>query len=209
MKGLSLYHIEDELQALVDSAPVDESLLPEYLADLGEASAAAIDKRDRTIQFIRHLELIIEGPGKDPETGKKIPGAIDAEIKRLQELKKTYAAGLARVEGYVLRVIESVPERKQIEGSIGILKVAKNPDKVAIEDFAALPPDCVRMKGWVRSDVWAALIAGLPEGSVLEDGEHYKSEPEALVNKIAARLRAGVEVPGADMTFGENRLEVK
>ena len=93
--ALSLYAIEDQLAALVDTleiVPVDQE--DELVARLGEALAHAVEKRDSMGRFLAHLDDQIS--------------FADAEIKRLEERKQSFARILERTESYVVRIIQSL-----------------------------------------------------------------------------------------------------
>lgn len=114
--------------------------------------------------------------------------AITTEIARLRALMDSYARGQERVEKYVVGVIERFapePKRgpKKLEGTIGVLSLRKNPDSVAITDEALIP-------------------------------ERFMVTPEPPPPRpdkaaIKGAIKAGEEVPGADIVFGSNRLELK
>jgi len=56
--SLTLYDIENEVQALVDTAelvPADREA--QFLEELKDAMVFAVDKRDRVAQFLAHLEV--------------------------------------------------------------------------------------------------------------------------------------------------------
>lgn len=114
--------------------------------------------------------------------------AIATEIARLRSLMDSYAKGQERVEKYVVSVIERFapePKRgpKKLEGTIGVLSLRKNPDSVSITDEAAIPE--------------RFMVTPTP--------------PPAHPDKAAIKgaIKAGEEVPGADIVFGSNRLELK
>lgn len=113
---------------------------------------------------------------------------IATEIARLRALMDTYAKGQERVEKYVVKVIEQFapdPKRgpKKLEGTIGVLSLRKNPDSVAILDEQAIP---------LQFMVTPPAPAARPDKAA-----------------IKAALKAGDEIPGADLVFGSNRLEVR
>lgn len=113
---------------------------------------------------------------------------IATEIARLRSLMDSYAKGQERVERHVVSVIERFapePKRgpKKLEGTIGVLFLRKNPDSVEISDQSSIP-------------------------------EKFMVTPEPPLPRpdkaaIRAAIKAGEEVPGADLRFGSSRLEVK
>ena len=86
----SLYTLEDDLQALPDSAEmVTPEEQAEFAADLEAGLIAAVHKRDRVGWFMAHIE------------GQTALAA--AEIKRLQARKQFFEASLERIEASAAR----------------------------------------------------------------------------------------------------------
>jgi len=211
---LTLYQIEDDLRALLDTEegmePDDENRL-QILQEIGEKTEQAIQKRDNVIRFLRHLDMQIE--------------AVDREIERLKNLKQSWLAGKEKVERYVARVIEEcVPEPKRgqrkLEGTVGVLTLRKAPDRVEVSDVEALPPRYVDATATVRADVFSDVVRALEILVPISDkaaAERLSNALEALKQpKLAARkrdikkaLERGEQLAGADLVFGENRLVVK
>ena len=113
---------------------------------------------------------------------------IATEIARLRALMDTYARGRERVEAYVVKVIEQFapePKRgaKRIEGTIGVLSLRKNPDSVEILDEKLIPEQFM---------VTPPAPAARPDKAA-----------------IKAALKAGDEVAGCDLRWGDFRLEVR
>lgn len=196
--SITLYQIEDYLRALIDTADgmeeSDEQRLA-ILADIAEANSAAIQKRDNVIRFLRHLEI--------QESG------IDAEIDRLKALKAHYSKGRERLEKYVVSVLEQLPQPKRgarkLEGTIGVLSLRKNPDKVEIfeGDEALVPAQYRDVTLTVRGETFEAI---LDSGLLPEDVRTCHKPKKAEIKRAIER---GEEVPGADLKFGENGLVVR
>ena len=174
--ALSLYSLEENLVALLDTADLveGEDQRLQILDEIAGANQQALEKRDNLIRFLRHLDLQ--------------QAAIDTEIARLKALKDSYAHGQERVEKYVVSVIERFapePKRgpKKLEGTIGVLSLRKNPDRVEVTDEQAIPLNF--------------MVTPPP--------------PAARPDKAAIKkaIQAGEEVPGVDLVFGDNRLEIK
>ena len=214
-KELTLYQIEDDLRALLDTEegmePDDENRL-QILREIAEKSQQAIEKRDNVIRFLRHLEMQLE--------------AVDREIERLKSLKQSWLAGKEKVERYVAKVIEEcVPEPKRgqrkLEGTVGVLTLRKAPDRVEVTDVAALPDAYVDVTITMRGTIYKKLLqqvdfvceeTEMPDVKTL-DREMYAAlrEPKLQPRKrdVKQAIQRGEEIPGADIVFGENRLVVK
>ncbi len=214
-KELTLYQIEDDLRALLDTEegmePDDENRL-QILREIAEKSQQAIAKRDNVIRFLRHLEMQLE--------------AVDREIERLKSLKQSWLAGKEKVERYVAKVIEEcVPEPKRgqrkLEGTVGVLTLRKAPDRVEVTDVAALPDAYVDVTITMRGTIYKKLLqqvdfvceeTEMPDVKTL-DREMYAAlrEPKLQPRKrdVKQAIQRGEEIPGADIVFGENRLVVR
>jgi len=174
-KDLTLYHIEENLQALLDTVDMTEGdARLEILDEIAAATEAAIQKRDNVIRFLRHVEMQID--------------CIDREIKRLQELKKSYQAGYERVSNYVVGLVQKFGagdgerKAKRLEGTIGVLTVRRKPASVVILDEDQIPLAYKRIP-----------------------------EPKPVPNKDAIKkaLESGEVVPGADLRIDEYGLVIK
>jgi uncharacterized protein YerC len=198
--SLTLYAIEENLAALMESEGCieDEQTRLAWLDDLAKANEVAIEKRDSVIRFLRHLDLQEQN--------------IDAEITRLQTLKASYESGRQRVEKYVIGILESLPEpkkgKRKLEGSVGVLSLAKNPDKVQIAEDAVIP--------YAYQD--ATVVMSASEWNYLNEVLELHAEPLPTLKKttmsprraeIKKALEAGEEIAGCDIAFGDNRLVVK
>lgn len=190
-KALTLYEIEDQLAALVncDGAVPDEQL-GEYLEELAKATETAVNKRDNVIRFMRHLDLQMSN--------------VDTEIVRLSALKASYESGKKRVEKYVVSVLEQLPEPKRgarkLEGTVGVLSLAKNPDKVEIMEPESIPNEFQDVTVVMSADKWLSLAT---------DIETKKVTFSPRRSDIKAAIQSGREVVGADIAYGDNRLVVK
>ncbi len=195
--ALTLYSLEENLVALLDSQEMtegDEQAQLEILREIAQANQAAVQKRDNLIRFFRHLDLQ--------------EASIDTEIRRLQALKGDYARGKERLEKYVISVMEELvpaPKKgaKKLEGSIGVLTLKKNPDSVEIEDETAVPNSFKDVTVTMSAETWLGFA---PEPLV---AAARKIDYRVKRAEVKDALKAGKEVPGADMSFGALRLEVK
>ena len=192
----TLYSVEDDLSALVNSEDLVETEEQhiQIIREIADATNAAIAKRDNVIKMLRHLDLQQQG--------------IDAEIKRLSELKASFAGMEQRLEKYVIRVMEefvAIPKKgaKKLEGSIGVLSLRQNPPAVEISDEALVPTKYKTITVEMDADTW---IRFAPDGLV-----NFTRRTTYTIKKaeIKDELKAGHEVPGADLGFGKLRLEVR
>jgi hypothetical protein len=108
--------------------------------------------------------------------------SIDAEIERLRAHKRSLAAARERLENYILLIMKRMGTRK-LEGTCHDLAIAKLPDMVEIIDEAELPPQYLRIT--------------LP--------------PPPAPDKVALKsaMQAGIEIPGARLISGREKLKIK
>ena len=100
-----------------------------------------------------------------------------AEIKRLQSAKKRYERASERLEAYVRAAMDLAGMRK-LEGETSTLAIRTNPAAVYISNFESIPAEFQVISTTVSIDK----------------------------DRVKKALRAGVEVPGAELIHGE-RLE--
>jgi ribosomal 50S subunit-associated protein YjgA (DUF615 family) len=198
----TLYEIEDSLAAFantVDMAP-DEPTRQLVLDEIGHALRKAKDKRDAVVAFLRHCEQQQE--------------FADAEMERIERRKELIARVQQELECYVVAVIEqfAAADRrgiKRLEGNVSSLRIQKNPDSVLITDPAAIPLAQKDVTLTMPAYVWEALLQIVGP----KDQKEFESRVERLEYKpdkkaIAADLKSGVAVPGADLKFGGHRLVI-
>jgi hypothetical protein len=127
MGGMTLYELEDDLAALVETQEaggVPVELEAEIQLRVQEALTGAVEKRDRMAQFLAHLEGQQE--------------LAQAEIRRLQERKRVMGATQERLERYVIAVMERLGVKK-LEGQVSTLSLRACPVSVVIEDERCVP----------------------------------------------------------------------
>ena len=198
----TLYEVEDCLAAFantIDLAP-DEPTRQLVLEEIGQALRRAKDKRDAVVAFLRHCEQ-----------QRKF---ADREIERIERRKDLIARVQEQLERHVVQVIEqfAIPDRrgiKRLEGNVSSLRIQKNPDSVLITDVAAVPLAHKDVTLTMPAYVWEALLQMIS----LTDRKEFESRVERLEYKpdkkaIAADLKNGVTVPGADLKFGDSRLVI-
>jgi len=198
----TLYEIEDSLAPFantVDLAP-DEPTRQLVLDEIGQALRKAKDKRDAVVAFLRHCEQQQE--------------FADAEIERIEKRKEFIARVREELERYVIQVIEqfAAPDRrgiKRLEGNVSSLRIQKNPDSVVITDVTAISLAQKNVTLTMAAHVWEALLQIVGPNNRKE----FESRVERLEYKpdkktIAADLKNGISVPGADLKFGDWRLVI-
>jgi Gp157 protein len=105
-----------------------------------------------------------------------------------------------------------VPDRrgiKRLEGNVSSLRIQKNPDSVVINDVTAIPVAQKDVVLTMPAYVWEALlqIVGPKDRKEFESRvERFEYKPDKKA--IAADLKSGVSVPGADLKFGDWRLVI-
>lgn len=194
---VSLYEIEDYVDALINS---EDSITPEqeigYRSELAAALHARASKRDSVAHFLRACDHHEQ--------------AIDAEIDRLQRLKKTWQSGRDRMRRYVAEIIESLgtDERgkfRQLKGETTILAVQRNPKHVEVTDPSMVPHEFKNVTLSMPAAAWCDLYDSLD--TTLREVIRVESS----IDKRAIRkaIDSGEAVPGARLEDGDLRLVVK
>lgn len=106
--------------------------------------------------------------------------AIDAEIERLQERKRLVTNRQGQIKDY-LRENMQAAEITKISCPLFTITLAKGRETVVVDDESALPDDLVTVKTDVKPDKAA----------------------------IAAKLKAGDEVPGARLERSQSTIRIK
>ena len=198
----TLYELEDNLQALVNSIDLaeDPSARESILEDIGQALRKTAEKRDSVVAFLRHCEMQRR--------------FADAEIDRIQKRKASIGQLQEELESHLVRVVEryAKPDRRgvqRLEGNFSSLRIQKNPDSVLITDAVAIPLAFKQVILAMPAYIWEALLQtlGLEERKTWEacvDKFEFKPDKKA----IGAELKTGTEIPGADLKFGDWRLVI-
>ena len=196
----TLYEVEDQLQALVNSIDLaEEPSSREPILEQIEASLRRTkQKRDAVAGFLAHCEVQQR--------------FADEEIARIQARKAFIARVQAELETRVIRLIEQFAPTdrkgiKRLEGNCSAMRIQKNPDSVVVMDANLVPPALKTAVITMPAYVWEALLECLDleerkEFELLIQKLEYKPDKRA----IGAELKNGTEIPGADLTFGDWRL---
>jgi hypothetical protein len=198
----TLYELEDHLQALANSIAMaeDEPTRQIILDEIGQALRRTKEKRDALVAFLRQCEV-----------QQKF---ADAEIERIEKRKAFIASVHEQLENYVVRLIEQLApaDRKgiqRLEGNVSSMRIQKNPDSVLIMDLNAIPLAYKHVTVTMPAYVWEALLARVGA----EDREVFESRVGKVESRpdkkaIAAELKNGITISGADLKFGGHRLVI-
>lgn len=166
----ALYEMTGEmrqLQELMESVDDEGENAEVALRDTMEAMQ--LDFNDKAVAIVK-LSQALEGDTT----------AIDAEIKRLQERKRTINNRRGNLRDYLRHNMETAGIKK-VECPLFSITLTKGRDQVKVDDEAALPDDFMNVKTEIKPDKTA----------------------------IAKALKAGQEVPGAHLAQGQSGLRVK
>jgi hypothetical protein len=196
----TLYELEDNLQALVNSIDLAEepSSRAAILEEIAQALRKTREKRDAVVAFLRHCELQQE--------------FADAEISRIQKRKAFIARVQQEMELRVIQVVEefAVADRKgiqRLEGNCSSMRIQKNPDSVVVVDPNLVPLAFKAAVVTLPAYVWEALLECLdPEERKEFEPLIAKLEFKPDKKAIGAELKNGTEILGADLHFGDWRL---
>ena len=203
---LSLYDITEDVQALLDTeALVTDEQREQFEAELMEAMKRSTDKCEGYGRFRAALEAAAK--------------ASDEEVERLQKRAAAFRAVLDRVDRCLLRVLESMPINtdrhgkeipRRLEARTFTFSAYQKPAHVEITDEAVVPREFKTVKACLNAEDWDEiwnLVHDTSEGLALVM-ENVQSTSVRL-RDIAAAIKAGEEIPGADLKFGGYRLGVK
>jgi hypothetical protein len=200
VRACTIYDLESNLIAL--SGTYDSNDDPEsrnaILDEIGQAVKVARDKRDHAVAFLRHCAQQQQ--------------FADEEIARIEDRKRHIARVQNELEAYLVRIVDqfATPDRrgvKRLDGNVSSLRIQKNPDSVLITDPNLVPAMYKDAVLTLPAYVWEALLGCL--------SEEERAEFERLVKRtefrpdkkaLAAELKTGEEIPGADWQFGQMRL---
>ena len=152
--ALTMYNIEEHLVALLDTADMVET--PEQqeaiFGEIQQALVQAVEKRDRVSQFLVHCE--------------SQAATIDAEIRRLQGLKRGYVAAADRMESYIVRTImaagtDEKGKYRKLEGRTCAFSLRACPASVEIKSEESVPAEYKALTVTLPASVWEELLGGL------------------------------------------------
>lgn len=176
-----LWSISEDLQALLESvATCDEDLLPELQAKID----AYIGMEAAKVDQVAHVLAALDYEQK----------AASDEIARLQDRKKAAKAAQDRLEQYVCRVI-TARGGKALKGATNTLSVRAS-DAVALTDVSALPMKYVSVTAKMDALTWLRICP--------TDQTRITVSVDPDKAAIKKALKAGEEVPGADLSYRDN-----
>lgn len=198
--ALTLYNIEEHLVALLDTAEMVEQ--PEQqeaiFREIQQALVQAVEKRDGCGHFLAHCETQMV--------------AIDAEIKRLQALKKSYDRAKQRMEEYIVRTIQALGaddrgRYRKLEGRTCVFAIRACPPAVEVRNEAEIPSLYKTLTITIPATAWEAVTDGLDvdeRARVLISVK--RCEVAVDKNAIKLAIAQGDSVPGAELTSGRYSL---
>lgn len=195
--AISLYQIEDDLAALVDTAEggIDPAQEAAFLEQFSATLQQAKDKRDACARFFAHCEAMEQ--------------QADAEIARLTALKQSFVKARERLAGYVVTVIKSLGKDdkdkfRKLEGNICKLSIQANPNpkSVLITDGMLVPRHHQKLTIKVDGATFDTLINSAELEAVLKFMEIAKTQVEYDLRAIKAEIENNSEVLGATLTGG-------
>ncbi len=201
MSAVTLYALEENLVALLDTVDmVEDPAQQEAIArDIVAAHLAAVEKRDKVAQFIAHCEIQQAG--------------IDAEIKRLQNLKQTYSKTQERVEGYVTRTIldlgkDEKGKYRKLEGKTAVFSVKSCPASVDIKDDAVVPSSLKTLALTVPAEAWQEFV----DSADIDERSKFMAsikKCDIAVDKraVKAALESGDAIPGVALVTDKYSLQ--
>lgn len=198
----TLYELEDSLAAFANTIDLagDEPTRQLIVDEIAQALRKTKEKRDAVVAFLKHCE--------------QQQRFADAEIARIEKRKAFIARVQEKLERCVVQVVDqfAVPDRRgvqRLEGNFSSMRIQKNPDSVLVNDLNAIPAAYKQVFLAMPAYVWEALL--------IRVGHQDRKEFESRVDKqefrpdkkaIAAELKKGVAIPGADLKFGDNKLVI-
>ena len=200
--SLSLYQIEEELQALLDTS--EGGVEPEHQEEIQQAlivAHMAVEKRERVHQFMVHVDGQVEN--------------IDKEIKRLQALKKSYTSATDRIGGYIMGVIQGLGKDakgkyRKLEGNTCVFSLRAAPDLVEVMDEGKVPNKFKRFEMTVPAEAWEAFV----DSADIDERTKFLQAVETssvFVSKrdVAAAIKRDEQVPGIEVKGERYSLQVK
>jgi hypothetical protein len=201
IKAVTIRDVASDLRAFadtIDGMEVDDPAREQALLDMSRAAVQSRTKVDAFVQFIRRVESEQE--------------FIQCEIDRLTVRK----AGLARMEeslkDYAVRAMKENGIRK-FDGNCSTLSLRKKPDTCLIEDEAAVPSEYKTLTITIPATKWEEHIAWAQaddaDGAQMLLDAVSKTDVKIDRKRLLAALKQHEEIPGADLKWGDDGLQIK
>lgn len=159
---MNLYQLNDAISQIQNAA--SDGASPDEVREALEA--VEMDFKDKAVQvgyFVRNL------------TGDH--DAIDAEIKRLTERKRSVSAHIDRLKDYLADNLADI--KKASDGVLTVSYTSPKP-KLDIEDESLIPVDWIKFKTSSAPDKTAILNA-LKDGQEIEGCKIGQSKPSVTI----------------------------
>ncbi len=181
-----LWKIDETLLALMESIETcPDELKPELQADIELYLGKETAKVDQTAHVLAALEYEEKAAGD--------------EMARLAERKRVAKAARERLEAYLCRIISA--RGSPLKGSTNTLSI-KPSDAVNITDESEVPEEWKVATVKLSYLAWNNIRAAAEDCG--EDVDAAKVEISIPKDPIKKALKAGVDVPGADLEFRSN-----
>lgn len=207
---------ESQLAELVDTLDVVEpGMEAELKAEIAQSLKGAIEKRERTAQFILDERGRIEVGRERLKAGKNFLDAREAQLDKFEN----YVAGAIKLLG-----TDAKGKYPVLKGILTQLRIQQAPSSVKILDAAQVPVEYKTLTLEVGAAEWQEHLDWCKEMKQLKRDPHLvdmddDDEIETLIPvtvkstsidkaEIKNAIEAGAEVPGADIQFGEYGLRV-
>jgi hypothetical protein len=197
MTGITLYAITDTLPALLDTIDMVEPGTEER-AEIEAQISAYLEALPQKVDAVAHVLATYE----------RMQDACDAEIKRIQDLKRTAASREESLREYIKAAMLNLPEPKKgprkLAGATNELTLKRTAGSVVVEDEDAVPDSYFDVTVKMPEDKWNRMLM------LLEPiDEEAEFAPVGLnisrsIRKadISKDLKAGAVIPGCDLAFG-------
>lgn len=164
--NLSLFQIDESLLMLLEAR--------EEIGDAlrGERDPEVIEERNRELAEVERL--LTEYRAQLPAKVDRIRGLLlhaqtaaethRAEAARQLALARQWESREAQVKEMVAEVIERIPDRKRLPGSMGYLLLKRNGgvQPLIVSNPEQVPEDCCRYVGWIGGALWQKMREAFP-----------------------------------------------
>lgn len=198
--AITLYDIDKRLLPLLDAETLNEDGQLAVLTEVVQSGDG-----DCVIAFLRVLESQVKLAAE--------------EVKRLEARKHELESGQERIEAHIVKLVEQFGVTKKgtknprLEGKLGALTIATNPDSVEVDDLEQVPDAFKAVTVTLGAGLWHAILEALDENVAHQyfaaDARAAKSSYSAKKAEMKKEIDRGGHVPGVDIKFGGQRLVLK